>query len=155
MRRFGRWPEVRYGEARVEVDAEVVHPADGEHDVHAELGGEAVSMDQGGGGGFAGGGDAYFEDLKIGAARIVGCKGGRESPSGSSCCLQEPLYVSCSHCKQEDCSISKCLPKTNAKANGWTSATASPEFSTSTLFIPRVLHHCAVAQLCSVHCDER
>lgn len=30
-------PEIGHGEARIEVDAEVVHEADGEHDVHAEL----------------------------------------------------------------------------------------------------------------------
>ena len=30
-------PEIGDGEARVEVGAEVVHDADGEHDVHAEL----------------------------------------------------------------------------------------------------------------------
>lgn len=33
----GLGPEVGYGEARVQVGAEVVHDADWEHDVHAEL----------------------------------------------------------------------------------------------------------------------
>lgn len=42
-------------------------------------------------------GDTYFEDLEICAARVVGCESGGESPFGSSCRLQEPLYVSCSH----------------------------------------------------------
>lgn len=37
MRRFRRGPEIRDREARVEVCAEIVHPRDGEHDVHAEL----------------------------------------------------------------------------------------------------------------------
>lgn len=35
---FGRGPEVGDGEAFFEVGAEVVHPADGEEDVCAELG---------------------------------------------------------------------------------------------------------------------
>jgi hypothetical protein len=37
MCRFRRGPEIRDREARVEVCAEIVHPGDGEHDVHAEL----------------------------------------------------------------------------------------------------------------------
>ena len=37
MRCFGRGPEIGDGEAVFEVGAEVVHPADGEHDVHSEL----------------------------------------------------------------------------------------------------------------------
>ena len=43
MRLLGFWPEIGDGEAGVEVGAEVVHPADGEGDVHAELGGKSVS----------------------------------------------------------------------------------------------------------------
>ena len=34
---FGCGPEIGDGEAVFEVGAEVVHPADGEHDVHSEL----------------------------------------------------------------------------------------------------------------------
>ena len=34
---FRRGPEVGDGEAGFKVRAEVVHPGDGEHDVHAEL----------------------------------------------------------------------------------------------------------------------
>ena len=34
---FGRRPEIGDGETGFQVGAEVVHPADGEHDVHAEL----------------------------------------------------------------------------------------------------------------------
>ncbi len=49
MRRFRRGPEIRDREARVEVCAEIVHPGDGEHDVHAEL---IVGL---GGGGVGGG----------------------------------------------------------------------------------------------------
>lgn len=37
MSGFGGGPEVGDGEAGVEVGAKVPHPADGKHDVHAEL----------------------------------------------------------------------------------------------------------------------
>lgn len=37
MRLFGRGPEAGNVEAVVEVRAEVIHPADGEEDVHSEL----------------------------------------------------------------------------------------------------------------------
>lgn len=42
MRLLGFGPEIGDGEAGVEVGAEVVHPAYGEGDVHAELRGAGV-----------------------------------------------------------------------------------------------------------------
>jgi hypothetical protein len=70
MCRFRRGPEIRDREARVEVCAEIVHPGDGEHDVHAELifwvrwrWGWFV-----GGGGREGREGTDFEDFEVGAA---------------------------------------------------------------------------------------
>lgn len=55
MCRFRRGPEIRDREARVEVCAEIVHPGDGEHDVHAELLWEGVKGEVLLGGGEKGG----------------------------------------------------------------------------------------------------
>ena len=71
MRCFRRWPEVGHREARVEVDAKVIHPADGEHDVQAEL--QRGSKSRVDGSLFEGG--PYFEDFKISATRVVGREG--------------------------------------------------------------------------------
>ena len=37
VRRFRLGPEVRHGEAVLEVGAEVVHPGNGKHDIHPKL----------------------------------------------------------------------------------------------------------------------
>ena len=58
-------PELRHGEARVQVRAEVVHPPDGEGEVHAELWGV---RDGTGEGKMGEGREADFEDFEIGAA---------------------------------------------------------------------------------------
>jgi hypothetical protein len=60
------WPEVGYGEALFEVCAKVVHPADGEHDVHAELGGALVDE------ALEGSHKRHLEDFEIGASHDCG-----------------------------------------------------------------------------------
>jgi hypothetical protein len=55
-------PEVGYGEALLEVCAKVVHPADGKHDVHAELGGALVQE------GLEGSHEGHLEDFEIRAS---------------------------------------------------------------------------------------
>jgi hypothetical protein len=59
-------PKVGYGEALFEVCAKVVHPADGKHDVHAELGGALVQE------GLNGSHEGHLEDFEIGASHDCG-----------------------------------------------------------------------------------
>jgi hypothetical protein len=59
-------PEVGYGEALFEVCAKVVHPADGKHDVHAELGGGLVQE------GLEGSQEGHLEDFEIGTSHDCG-----------------------------------------------------------------------------------
>jgi hypothetical protein len=59
-------PEVGYGEALFEVCAKVVHPADGEHDVHAELR-EALVEEL-----VKGSHKSHLEDFEIGTSHDCG-----------------------------------------------------------------------------------
>ena len=81
MRLRLRGPEIGDAEARFEVRAEVVHVADGEGEIHAELDGGNVSVGERGkdGGRKDGEGEerkrgdkTCFEDFEVGAAEVEG-----------------------------------------------------------------------------------
>lgn len=59
-------PEIGDGEALFEVCAEIVHPAYGKHDVHAELGGALVQE------GLDGSREWHLEDFEIGPSHYCG-----------------------------------------------------------------------------------
>lgn len=96
MALFLRGPEIVHREAVLQVGAEVVHPADGEEDVHSELGGgcevwleERLGLGLGFGWGrgrrWGWGWDqaAYFEDFKVRATE--GAEYGRHDCFGCLC----------------------------------------------------------------------